>query len=127
MAKLKKISASYKVNWVVADVKTQGNGWVVELLNRSSFPTTLTIIGMYFRGTEDRYTDSNQAPLEVRLISDSLANPGDSVHLSVQLGATEGLHSWSRGGAIDLVVPGDHGSTTPSTHVYIEVPALKSP
>lgn len=126
MAKLKKISASYSVKWIAASVKVQKDGWVVELLNRSSFPTTLIVIGMHFRGTEDRYTDSNKAPLEMRLISDALANPGDSVHLSVQLGATERVHSWSRGGIIDLIVPGNHDSTTPSTHVYIEVPALES-
>ena len=126
-AKLKKISAFYSVKWIAASVKNQKDGWVIELINRSSFPAALNIIGMYFRGTEDRYTDSPQAPLEVRLISDSLANPGDSVHLSVQLGATEGVHSWTRGGVIDLVVPGDHGSTTPSTHVYIEVPPLAGP
>lgn len=125
-SKLKKTSASYSVRWVAASVKVQKDGWVIELINRSSFPATLSIIGMHFRGTWDRHTDSSRAPLEVRLISDSLANPDDSVHLSVQLGAIEGVHPWTRGGVIDLVVLGNLNNTTPSTHVYIEVPALES-
>lgn len=124
MAKLRKVSVYYSVKWVAASVKVQKDGWIIELINRSSFPTVLSITGMHFRGSWDHYTDSSHAPLEVRLISDSLANPGDSVHLSVQLGATEGVHFWTRGGVMDLVVPGDHRSTTPSNHVYIEVPPL---